>query len=210
MQQGAAMPTQICIRRAELADGPAIRQLIHRSMRSLGTVYYASQEAATLGALAEVDGQLIADGTYYVAEAGGQLAGAGGWSRRLSRLFWTSRDAVPPLADPARDPAILRMFFVDPAWTRRGVARALFAHCEAAARGEGFKRFALLATSSNASLYSAYGFRVLQRVVVSLPGSRAYLAVEMVKEIGRSHGADELPHGDSPGRARRRRVSWIG
>lgn len=156
------------LRPATPADKPALRELIELSARVLGGRDYRPEqiEAALRGAFG-VDSTLIEDGTYFVAElraaaaglAAGTLVGCGGWSRRRT-LFGSDaraeRDAG--LLDPATDAAKIRAFFVHPAYERRGVGRALLAHCEAAARDAGFSRFELMGTLPGVRLYEALGY----------------------------------------------------
>ncbi|HEV2182748.1 MAG TPA: hypothetical protein VGR39_03615, partial [Candidatus Acidoferrales bacterium] len=83
------MSAPIRIRQAVPADVPALRELIDASVRGLQTRdYTAAQIENALKTVYDVDSQLIADGTYFVAEAsfseGGNavIAGCGGWSKR--------------------------------------------------------------------------------------------------------------------------------
>ena len=78
------MPT---LRKATLADIPALNALIARSARGLSTRDYRPEqiEGALRGAFG-VDSQLLADETYFVVEDAGQIVGCGGWSFR-STLF---------------------------------------------------------------------------------------------------------------------------
>jgi GNAT superfamily N-acetyltransferase len=149
------------LRPAHLEDVATLEALIARSARGLSRGDYdaAQVEAALAGAFG-VDTQLIRDGTYFVAEQGGVAVGCGGWSRRRT-LF--GGDADPHrdagLLDPARDAARIRAFFVDPAQARRGIGRALLAHCEAEAQAAGFRAFELMATLPGLRLYEALGYR---------------------------------------------------
>ena len=102
---------------------------------------------------------LLEDGTYYVLESGGELVACGGWSRR-GKLYTGSGDAGDDgrLLDPATEPARVRAMFVRADWTRRGLGRRILEECEAAARREGFRQLALVATLPGLPLYLAYGF----------------------------------------------------
>src|SRR5262245_38540805 len=63
-------------------------------------------QIASSRAIMGLDTQLIDDGTYYVIEASGELAGCGGWSRRATLYGGDrtpGRDAA--LLDPATEPA---------------------------------------------------------------------------------------------------------
>ena len=58
------------IRRAVPADVPALRALIDLSVRSLQALDYSpAQIEGALGTVFGIDSQLIADGTYFAAEA---------------------------------------------------------------------------------------------------------------------------------------------
>ena len=73
----------IQIRQSTRADIPALQRLIPESARALSVGFYTPEEIEL--AVAHVFGvatQLIDDGTYFVAEADGQIVGCGGWSRR--------------------------------------------------------------------------------------------------------------------------------
>ena len=148
------------IRRATLADKPALEALIARSARELSRGDYTPEqvEGALQGAFG-VDTQLIRDGTYFVVECEGKIAGCGGWSHRRT-LFGgdarAERDAAE--LDPQMDAAKIRAFFVDPDFVRRGIGRAILERCEAEARAHGFTRFELMATLPGVRLYRECGY----------------------------------------------------
>ena len=75
-----------------------------------------------------------------------------------------------PRLDPHTQPARIRAFFVHPDWSRRGLARRLYAECEQSARAAGFRGFELMATLPGEPLYLALGFLVVERVVVAVAG----------------------------------------
>jgi hypothetical protein len=62
-----------------------------------------------------VDSDLIADKTYFVVEAHGELVGCGGWSQRKT-LFGGDRysNRESGLLNPKTDAAKIRAFFVHP------------------------------------------------------------------------------------------------
>ena len=75
--------------------------------------------------VSQVDPLLLEDGTYFVLEAGGDLVGCGGWSRR-DKLYTGGDDAGGErLLDPATEPARVRAMFVRADWTRRGLGRRI-------------------------------------------------------------------------------------
>ena len=153
----AAMHT---LRKATLADVPALNALIARSARGLSTEDYRTEqvEGALRGAFG-VDSQLLADQTYFVVEDAGQIVGCGGWSFR-STLFGgdarAGRDSST--LDPKTQAAKIRAFFVDPGHARRGIGSLLLDRCEAEARTHGFTRVELMATLPGVKLYAARGY----------------------------------------------------
>ena len=120
--------------------------------------YSPAQLERALQVVYGVDTQLIADGTYFVAEsateqnesgksAASAIVGCGGWSRRKTLYGgdqWAGREDA--LLDPARDAAKIRAFFVHPAWARRGIGGMILEACEAAAIEHGFHRLEMGAT----------------------------------------------------------------
>jgi len=151
------MPT---LRKATLADIPALKELIARSARGLSTDEYRAEqiEGALQGAFG-VDSQLLADETYFVIEDLGRIVACGGWSFR-STLFGgdarAGRDSS--ILDPKTQRAKIRAFFVDPAHARRGMGSLLLDHCENQARAYGYAGVELMATLPGAKLYAARGY----------------------------------------------------
>ena len=130
-----------------------------------------------------IDTQLIDDGTYFVVESNGEVAGCGGWSRRATLYGGNQaprRDAT--LLDPVVDPARVRAMYTNPADARRGVGRLILSLCEAAAAAEGFTRLELMSTLSGEPLNTAYGFQPLERLADATGGSPVPL-IRMEKPI---------------------------
>lgn len=113
-----------------------------------------------------LDTQLIDDGTYFIVEIDGELAGCGGWSRRATMY---GGDQTPgrsaTLLDPSKDPARIRAMYTHPNHTRKGVGRYIISLCEAAARAEGFTRMELVATLSGEPLYKTCGYTAYENLV---------------------------------------------
>jgi GNAT superfamily N-acetyltransferase len=173
------------VRAARRDDIAEIERLIERSVRTLSVSYYdAAQIESALRFMFGVDSQLVDDGTYHVVEADGVLAAAGGWSRRRT-LFggdqW-KHGADEPL-DPAREPARIRAFFVDPSWSRRGLGRALFDSCRRDASAAGFRRLELMATLPGEPLYRTLGFAADERIELTLPDGVKVPLVRMSRPI---------------------------
>jgi GNAT superfamily N-acetyltransferase len=170
-------------RLAERADLPAIHAVVEAAIAELQRGFLDDAQIDSSRAIMGVDTELIDDGTYFVVEAGGELAGCGGWSRRAT-LYGGSqtpgRDSA--LLDPAVEPARVRAMYTNPAYARRGVGRLILSLCEAAAAAEGFTRLELMSTLSGEPLYAAYGFRPLERVVDATGGAPVPL-VRMEKTV---------------------------
>nr|WP_310523099.1 GNAT family N-acetyltransferase [Polymorphobacter sp.] len=148
------------LRPARPADVPALEALIAASARGLGPGHYtAAQTEAAITHVFGVDSELVADGTYLVAELNGRIAGCGGWSQRAT-LFGGDRYAAREsgLLDPATDPAKIRAFFVHPDFARQRVGDALLTACETAAAHAGFTRVELMATLPGLPFYTARAF----------------------------------------------------
>ena len=153
-------PAGVSLRTATLEDVPVLERVIAESARGLSRQDYTdAQVEAALGSAFGVDSELIRDGTYFVAEQGGEIVACGGWSRRQTR-FGSDRQPGRQSAvlDPARDAARIRAFFVRPDWARRGIGKALLERCEAEALAHGFRAVELVATLPGRRLYKAFGY----------------------------------------------------
>lgn len=154
------------IRKARPEEREEIEELIAESARSLSREDYRDEQIeAAVAHVFGVDSELVNDGTYFVAEAGGRLVGCGGWSRRRT-LFGGDRFAARAegTLDPATEPAKIRAFFVHPSWARKGVGRALLETCEREARAHGFRALELMATLPGVKLYAARGYAAAEPV----------------------------------------------
>jgi GNAT superfamily N-acetyltransferase len=190
--------SQIRIRAAGYDDVPILRRLIDASVRRLQAEdYTAEQIDHALQTVFGVDSQLIADGTYLVAEARGAgsadagnresafvVAGCGGWSRR-KKLYggdaWTEERSE--FLDPARDAAKIRAFFIAPDWARMGIGSRILRACEAAAMAEGFRRFEMGATLTGVKLFRTHGYVEMARVQLDIGGGEMLPVVRMEKRI---------------------------
>jgi GNAT superfamily N-acetyltransferase len=188
-----AMTPQIRIRPALAEEVPLLRTLIENSVRRLQADDYTPEQIeGALTTVFGVDTQLIADGTYLVAEVEPEsgllpgspiVVGCGGWSKR-NTLYgadqWTNRHN--DLLDPRRDAAKIRAFFIHPDWARRGVGSRLLAACEGAARGAGFTRFEMGATLTGAKLFGTKGYRPVENVSIPLVNGASLTIVHMRKQ----------------------------
>ncbi len=158
-----SMSQTLTIRSAVSGDIPALKAVMDRAIKELLPAFLPPAEVLASQEVMGLDTQLIEDGTYYVVEADGAIAGCGGWSRRAT-LFGgdhsAGRDAA--LVDPATDPARVRAMYTSPDFTRRGVGRLILATCEAKAKAEGFSRCEMAATMAGEPLYAACGYQRIE------------------------------------------------
>jgi GNAT superfamily N-acetyltransferase len=177
------MPPVLTHRPATRSDTDALRRLIEASIAELQKGFLDDRQIASSRAIMGLDTQLIDDGTYFVVEADGELAGCGGWSRRATLYggdHSTGRDAA--VLDPATDAARVRAMYTHPRHIRKGVGRLILSLCEDAARAEGFTRSELMATMAGEPLYRACGYEPRERVMDDRGGVAVPL-LRMVKAL---------------------------
>ncbi len=171
------------VRLAQASDIPALEVLIPLSARQLQVAHYSSEQIeGAIGTVFGVDSQLIADGTYYVAEKDGRIVGCGGWSRRKTTYGSDKAKKGPdPLRDPTREPAMIRAFFVHPEFARQGIATRFLTACEQAAYAAGFTTLDIVATLPGEPFYAAFGYAVTEKIEIPLPNGAAMPARRMTK-----------------------------
>jgi GNAT superfamily N-acetyltransferase len=153
-------------------DLPALEAVMAAAIAELQKGFLSAAQIEASRTIMGLDRQLVADGTYFMVETGGQVAGCGGWSRRATLYggdHTPGRD--PELLDPARDAARVRAMYTHPSFARRGVGRLILQLCEDAARAEGFERLELMATLSGRPLYESYGFTRIEEIVDARGGA---------------------------------------
>lgn len=194
---------EIRIRKAATTDIPVLRRLIEASVRELQAQDYTpAQMEGALESVFGVDSQLIADGTYLVAEARivdalpvaedtaeeknpvsqWAIAGCGGWSKRKTLYGsdrWTGREDT--LLDPKRDAAKIRAFFIHPGWARRGIGSKILAACEIAACAAGFTSYEMGATLTGAKLFGAKGYVAVEKIEIPLKNGLSLPVIHMAK-----------------------------
>ena len=193
------MHSNIHLRLAVPEDVPVLRELINVSVRGLQTKDYTpAQIEGALKTVFGVDSQLIADGTYIVAQAepaaieraGAKnapseriIVGCGGWSKRKTLYgsdHWTGREDA--LLDPLRDAAKIRAFFIHPDWARRGVGSMILQACENAASSAGFTRYEMGATLTGAKLFGAKGYVAVKPISIPLLNGESLPVIHMEKQ----------------------------
>src|SRR2546422_10151892 len=97
------------------ADVPELTALMDQAIAELQRAFLDDAQIASSRAIMGIDTQLIDDGTYFVVESHGDIAGCGGWSRRATLYGGNpapGRDSH--LLGPAGDPARVRGRYTQP------------------------------------------------------------------------------------------------
>lgn len=176
---------ELTSRLATEEDLPALRDLMALAIEELQRGFLTDAEIAASRAIMGLDSQLVADRTYFVVEAGGRIAGCGGWSRRATLYGGDHSSSLRDsgLLEPARDAARVRAMYTHPDFTRRGVGRMILSLCETAAAADGFGRAELMATLAGEPLYRACGYDEVERTNARVDGITVPL-VRMDKILG--------------------------
>ncbi len=175
-------------RLATSADHDALRAVMEASIADLQRPFLSAEQIAASRTFMGLDSQLVADGTYYVVESGGRLAGCGGWSRRAT-LYGSDQATGRTLAllNPQSEAARVRAMYTHPAFARHGVGRLILGLCERAAAAEGFRSVELMSTMAGVPLYEACGYSAGEPVQ-DARGGVAVPLIRMHKSLGVSDG----------------------
>lgn len=153
-------------RLATLEDLDALREVMRRSIEKLQDQFLAPDQVRASHKVMGLDTQLVKDGTYFVVEVDGEVAGCGGWSWR-STLYGGDSSLVsrePRPLDPATEPARIRAMYTDPRFVRQGIGRLVLQLCENAAADAGFRSATMMATMAGVPLYEACGYAEVEPV----------------------------------------------
>ena len=162
-----ARETDVTIRVATRRDTSAIDALLARSYpKLLKPDYPPSVLVLAIPLISRAQPKLITSGTYYVAEEGGTIVGAGGWT-------------------PGRRTGVanVRHLVTDDRVTRRGVGRALMEHSFATARAAGAGLMHTQSTLTAVPFYTALGFERIKEITVPLGPAIALPCVSMIRPL---------------------------
>ncbi|HEX2593758.1 MAG TPA: GNAT family N-acetyltransferase, partial [Rhizomicrobium sp.] len=111
-------------RLAKLDDVPVLKPLMDAAIAELLKPVLSPAQVQASFSVMGLDTQLIKDGTYFVIEEDGRIAGCGGWSRRAT-LFGGDHSAgrEARMLDPSSEAARVRAMYTHPDFTRRGIGR---------------------------------------------------------------------------------------
>lgn len=170
---------------ATLDDLDALHSLMARSIAQLQSDYLTPEQVIASAKVMGLDTQLVRDGTYFIIEHDGRIAGCGGWSFRAT--LYGGDDSVvarePARLNPATDAAKVRAMYTDPDFTRQGIGSRILSLCEAAARAAGFKRVELMGTAAGIPLYSAQGYTPSAEAEFARVGDVAIPLLRMEKPL---------------------------
>jgi GNAT superfamily N-acetyltransferase len=171
------------IRRAEMSDIPAIRDMQERSFFTLGAAFYPRVVLEAFQSRAStMDDAVVAEGhTFVTVNVVGAIVGSAAWSRRVPGY-----DAVGGIAVEAgaTHRATIRSVFVDPRWARCGIGTALMQHVEDDALQHGVRYLEMKATLSGVDFYRARGYRPGAAGNINLGDGFSFAYVPMEKAIG--------------------------
>ena len=217
---GSTSAARAGVRRFRPGDAPAVAPILYESSGGLYDRYAGTRELAerALTRALSREGTSASADVVYVAELGGQVAGAMAampypdWTPRAHAFLRTTLRSIPPWRWPAAM-AVYRAsgraapepprscFYVDSLATavrfrRRGVARALLEEADRRARELELCYVALDTWVDNRaarSLYASCGFREVAQTAGQglLPGG-----VSLIKDLGANPAAE--PHGSQP------------
>lgn len=146
-------------RLATLADEPTLSALMTQAIDRLQAGFLDTGQIRASHAFMGLDSRLIVDGTYFVIEDAGVIAGCGGWSRRATAYGGNhSAGRNDRLLDPVSEAAKVRAMYTHPDHVRKGVGTLILSLCEAAAKLEGFAALELSGTMAGVPLYRSFGF----------------------------------------------------
>ena len=160
------------IRRAEPDEASLIRHLRLSSLVCLEMHGHAlTAIGALVDALPDADPALVAEGRYFVADAGGDLLGGAGWS--VLPLQSCGDRIVDEGGEAANltlsvNAVLVRGFFLDPDLGRRGTGARLLGEIEADAARAGYEAAEIIAPATSDVMYRSLGFKPVRKLGLRL------------------------------------------
>ena len=123
------------------------------------SAYDSDVLSVALTSMTTANADLLASGTYYIAETDrGRLVGCGGWSRQVHGVG-TVVDSI----------GHIRHFATHPNWIGQGVGSAIYTTRERQASRLGIIQFDCFSSLNAEGFYAALGFKRIRRVEVTMP-----------------------------------------
>ena len=165
------MFSKFIIRQATPRDDSAVSDMMRVSYGTLlAGDYNARILAKALPKIAKARPELLASGTYYVAEESGtgRIIGAGGWT-----------DVSPTRGLAAMGEGHMRHVAVDPRYLRRGVGGAIAKAAFSSAQQFRVDALRCMSTLTAEPFYAALGFERVGDIELTLEPGLFFPAVEM-------------------------------
>lgn len=169
-----AMDPTFILRVAVPGDLAAVDALLSRSYpRLLAPDYPPSILVTALPLISRARPELLASGTYYVAEeTDGTIIGAGGWT-----------PGAPADGVVTGRVGHVRHLVTDHRALRRGVGRAIMERAFASARDAGCQALDCLSTRTAVPFYAAMGFVEVAPVTITLRPGIEFPAIRMARAL---------------------------
>lgn len=171
---------------AAMDDLDALHRVMARAIAQLQSDFLSPEQVAASHRVMGLDSQLVRDGTYFMVESGGRVAGCGGWSFRAT--LYGGDDSIvarePERLDPRVDAAKVRAMYTDPDFVRQGIGARILSLCEGAARDAGFARVELMATAAGVALYRSQGYESVGALQFAAVDGVAVPLLRMQKRLG--------------------------
>lgn len=171
--------SEYAIRTATVDDAEAVSALLAASYPELmKEAYPAAVLTPALARMTKANPRLLESGRFYVAgSAKGSLVGCGGWS--------TERPGGDLIEHGL---AHIRHFATHPAWTGKGIGRALYEWCESDAAAIGCTALECWASLNAEGFYEALGFERVAEINVRIGPSVLLPSIRMRRRISRAAG----------------------
>lgn len=163
------MIPDLLIRAAERSDERAIASVLQKALLD-SLAPDDPRLSALLEQLSHKPTDLCALRYYYIAEHEGVPIGCGGWGTEFEPGSWSLN-------------ARLRRFAVDPAWTRRGVGRALADRCLSDAASASMTLVRVRSSLEAVPFYAALGFATVKPSLLVVDETSALPCVWMQRSV---------------------------
>lgn len=160
----------INLRTTTLDDQAIVENILAASYGTLMKGFYSQDVlASAVPFMSKAQPALLTSGTYYLAGINGQTGACGGWTKAV------------PGGEGAEDPAVahVRHVATHPDHLRKGLARALMAHCFKEAKLAGATRFSCFSSLSAVEFYQSIGFRPIAEKSVAFKTGIQFPMMEM-------------------------------
>lgn len=167
------MTADSLIRLATPDDAAAVSAVLAASYPPLlASAYDADLLRRALPLMIKANPKLLSSGSYYVAMAGDEVVGCGGWTPEQ-----------PGTGQVTPGVGHIRHFAVRADQAGCGVGRALYQRCEKQARDSGISTFESQATLNGEPFYAALGFHVIGRIEVPMSNDVKFPSILMRRTI---------------------------